>query len=446
MKGRLCALFLLLMLLLLAACGSAEDPGWGTDPQDTREADGREGIVVEPTDTEVSAGTPEPTPEPTPIPVMAPIGLDEVPEGLDAFLIRFDYGYSDREGGKEFDCENCVDVRANLLAQLVTSASCADFSLYPGEQPVFHWNDGSHDPQGWDQETGFYAEFDPEQVAWVAENIFHISETEYRALLGRCMNSNTFYAARNQAGQERFFVPIPAVDGPNTLVRYESAQFDGSRYEIVYHNLMEPSYYLDSYLAVVEQREIDGQLYWTLLRQTEEIPEPEPEDAPELFGLLIDSFYLDGDFGAWRTELTILEDGSFSGRYQETAFGDSGEGYDETIYYADFEGRFTHPQKINPYTYSIELDELRYLDRMEDVIAEEEDGWRILYRYATAVGVEGGRIFYVYMPGAPFYKLPESFRAWYLGTAALDGDPLELPTWGMMNGAGGQGFATLVIR
>ena len=77
-----------------------------------------------------------------------------------------------------------------------------------------------------------------------------------------------------------------------------------------------------------------------------------------------------------------------------------------------------------------------------DYIVEEDDGWRVLYRYADAVGLENCRTVYFYAPGAPVYKLPESFVGWYDCTQPLADTDLELPGWGMMNGEEGQGFAS----
>ena len=89
-----------------------------------------------------------------------------------------------------------------------------------------------------------------------------------------------------------------------------------------------------------------------------------------------------------------------------------------------------------------ELESLEYLDYTLDYIVEEEDGWRILYRYADAVGLENCKTVYFYAPGAPVYRLPESFIGWYVCSKMLDDTALALPGWGMMNGDEGQGFAS----
>ena len=131
-------------------------------------------------------------------------------------------------------------------------------------------------------------------------------------------------------------------------------------------------------------------------------------------------------------------------KFYEEDYGisENGEDYDQTVYYADFEGRLVNPKRLNAYTWTAELESLSYLNYMDDYIVEEEDGWRILYRYADAVGLENCKTVYFYAPGAPVYRLPESFVSWYVCVRPLEDTALTLPGWGMMNGEEGQGFAS----
>ena len=433
--GALCAL---LMLLGLAACGAR--------PADTApppEPDCVE-IATEPPATPEPLPEPAPdvTPEPTPEPVMLSVEVQALPASLYDFLCRFDDGYTDRMGGREFDSANAVDVRANLLAQIVCAAPCVDFDAYPVKSPVFHWNDGSRDPLNWAEETGCYAEFDAEAVRWIAQKVFQLSESDYRALLERCFYAGAFYQGQNEAGEERFFLSVGSTYMPESLIHVESAMSDGRRYEIVYDYLLRPNQYLGSYEASLELKQGESGSYWSLVRQTAYLPVEEAVDAPELFGLLTEPFVLSNGIDSWRTELRITEDGRFSGSYVDNDLSENGEDYDQAIYYADFEGRFVNPRRLNAYTYSAQLESLDYLDYTLDYIVEEDDGWRVLYRYADAVGLENCRTVYFYAPGAPVYKLPESFAGWYDCTQPLADTDLELPGWGMMNGEEGQGFAS----
>ena len=58
--------------------------------------------------------------------------------------------------------------------------------------------------------------------------------------------------------------------------------------------------------------------------------------------------------GAWGTELTIDDDGSFKGQYHDSDMGSTGDGYPNgTRYYSEFNGQFSEPEKVNEYTYKI---------------------------------------------------------------------------------------------
>lgn len=438
MTAGLCAI---LMLLCLAACGTkGTAPAESPEPVLSSAPEAGEIPLVTP-DPEPDP-SPEAEPEPTPEPPLAAINPAELPDSLIVFLRRFNDGYSDRAGGRDFDSGNAVDVRANLLAQIVCALPCVDFSLYPVEPPVFHWGDGSSDPMNWAGDTGCYAEFDPDAVRWIAQNVFQLSEQDTKAVLERCFFAGTFYQGQNAAGRDRYFLSVRYPAAPRSLIRVESAKSNGTRFELVYDYLLWPRELLGSYEASLERREGESGPYWSLSRQTAHISVDEPADDPELFARLTEPFVFSNGLDMWRTELTIAADGSFSGSYSDYGVTENGEDYDQTIYYSDFEGRLVNPKKLNAYTWSAELESLEYLDYTLDYIVEEEDGWRILYRYADAVGLENCKTVYFYAPGAPVYRLPESFIGWYVCSKMLDDTALALPGWGMMNGDEGQGFAS----
>ena len=72
-------------------------------------------------------------------------------------------------------------------------------------------------------------------------------------------------------------------------------------------------------------------------------------------------FVFSSGVGAWATVFSIEEDGSFSGEYFDTDMGVMGEDYPNgTMYQSIFTGKFSGIQKVNEYTYSMQISELNY--------------------------------------------------------------------------------------
>lgn len=142
--------------------------------------------------------------------------------------------------------------------------------------------------------------------------------------------------------------------------------------------------------------------------------------------------------GAWRTELEIEADGSFTGVHSDSDMGDIGEGYPNgTFYLCEFEGAFTNPEKVNEYTYSMQIDHIEY--EHEPETQEILDGVR--HWYSTAYGLDGAEEILIYLPGAPFKELPEAYQNW-VRNVMVDPDTEELPFYGLYNVKEQNGFSS----
>ena len=149
-------------------------------------------------------------------------------------------------------------------------------------------------------------------------------------------------------------------------------------------------------------------------------------------------FYFQSGAGAWDTHLMIGADGSFVGNYHDSELGATGEGYPNgTIYYCDFTGAFTEPEKVDDYTYVFRLADLE-LAKAED---EQEIIDQILYRYCEAYGLDDAEDFYLYLPGKPLDGLPEEYlsRVGYYDLSETDDTELEF--YGLYNENAQRGFA-----
>lgn len=131
--------------------------------------------------------------------------------------------------------------------------------------------------------------------------------------------------------------------------------------------------------------------------------------------------------GGWCTELHVATDGSFSGYYHTSVYGGE-DGNEWTVYFCDFTGRFSTPEKVNEYTYSVKLEEL-VKEPAEKTITE--DG--VFIPDDIAVGIEGGEEFLIYLPGAPLDELPEEFLLWVTAPMMVTDEDTTLPYYGLYN-------------
>lgn len=118
--------------------------------------------------------------------------------------------------------------------------------------------------------------------------------------------------------------------------------------------------------------------------------------------------------GAWQSEVTLFRDGSFTGVYSDVDMGGVGEDHPNgTRYICHFTGKFSNIEKINDYTYTMQL---------ESITAEETEGdeWiedGLLYIGAVPYGIEGGKEFRFYLPGIQTGEVEsmEDLLPWILG-------------------------------
>ena len=155
-----------------------------------------------------------------------------------------------------------------------------------------------------------------------------------------------------------------------------------------------------------EQTQEDG------VQDGESVPEGQAGDKVSAEGFSFADvadreFYFSSGAGAWYTVLYIHEDGSFDGHYEDTNLGDMGDNYNGTIYYSDFTGQFTEPEKVDDTTYRFRIQSIEYpLGFGEEI----KDGVR--YSYTGEYGLDGAEELYMYLPGSELADLPESFLTW----------------------------------
>lgn len=147
-------------------------------------------------------------------------------------------------------------------------------------------------------------------------------------------------------------------------------------------------------------------------------------------------FVFSSGAGSWGTYLTIEADGSFKGEYHDSDMGFTGEGYPRgTVYICDFDGRFTEPQKVSEYVYSMKLESLNVQEPAGSEYIENE----IRYIVSEPYGMEKADVFYIYLPGASMVELPETFLSWTQIDRGIR-DTLPSGYYGIYNAGGEKGF------
>ena len=173
-----------------------------------------------------------------------------------------------------------------------------------------------------------------------------------------------------------------------------------------------------------------------------EISEGLDIDVDSLFatGLPIDSsvaFTFASGAGGWGTSLNVDSDGSFTVGYHDSEMGDTGPGYPNgSVYVSNATGKFKNITKIDEYTYKMELD---YYETEQEVDTEEIKD-EIRYVYAEPYGIEGGNVFYLYLPGKPISELSEGFLSWSYGVIGDISGESTLSCYGIYNEAMDEGF------
>lgn len=171
----------------------------------------------------------------------------------------------------------------------------------------------------------------------------------------------------------------------------------------------------------------------------EETPDPVTDAAFSFSDVEGLEFRFSSGAGGWATWMKIWADGSFTGNFHDSDMGVTGEGYPNgTLYWSDFTGTFTRPERVNDYTWSMRIGEIHYAEELGK--EEIKDG--TLYVYTDAYGLTEAENILLYLPGAPLAELPEEFRSWIHYDDLSQTEETELPFYALNNEARQEGFSS----
>lgn len=148
-------------------------------------------------------------------------------------------------------------------------------------------------------------------------------------------------------------------------------------------------------------------------------------------------FIFSSGVGGWSTCIDVENDGSFTGQYHDVDMGVTGNGYPNgTVSICNFKGKFSQPNELDKYTYSMKLESLE----LEDTPGDEyyENGVRYIYS-SVPYGLNNADEFLIYLPGILIDDLPTEFVLWsHVNTNTT----ITLPCYGIYNVNGKMGFVS----
>ena len=379
------------------------------------------------------------------------VSVSELPEQeslktfLDCFSVYSAYdGKTDKKRSVEYDCDK---PDGGLVISMVAEPSCVKFSDYPGADKSRKAGE-KIDPKR--RFANGYLLYEKDKVTWILTNIFRVSDSDAKDIIAKAEKSGKVYEVV-KGGNTYLCGPVTGKGGPVYTVSFEAARYDGEKYEVVYCHYYGPKKTEDSTVGYAEiaLKEIDGKSYWTMYRHSDKLPdwysEPatksaetetrEPTEAPknteaeDVFGTFAGEYIFSSGAGAWATQITLNSDGTFTGSFHDSDMGDSGPGYDSTLYSSEFVGTFGKAKKVNDYTYSFTLESISYEQEPgTEEIVTFDNGAKQRVIFSEAYGLDkGAKTIYAYIPDAPFSELPEEFCKWVsIGRQNKSSDTLDM--------------------
>lgn len=112
--------------------------------------------------------------------------------------------------------------------------------------------------------------------------------------------------------------------------------------------------------------------------------------------------------GAWSTELTIQEDGSFTGYYHDWDAGGDDAYPHGMLQECFFAGCFSSAERISDYEYLMTVERIWQEGTPGDTFVR--DG--MLVTVSHPYGIGQGDSFTIYLPGAPLNRIPPAYHEW----------------------------------
>lgn len=140
--------------------------------------------------------------------------------------------------------------------------------------------------------------------------------------------------------------------------------------------------------------------------------------------------------GGWSDDFTIDKDGSFHGSFHDSEMGDMGDDYPNgTIYFVEYEGKFSNIKKVDDYTYTMDVSDMKVTSSNEEYIEDD-----VRYVPAEPYALTGAEVVEIYLPGKPISEIDEEVQNWLFVQNQSQQDTLE--NLGLVNVRMNQGITS----
>ena len=238
-------------------------------------------------------------------------------------------------------------------------------------------------------------------IASVADSAYHAEHLRNHLGETTCHGTGNYIKTRNKANGNKVIGHLEQADEFILLdVKNGWAQI-----EVVYSDKTSPDSW-EGMTGWVNSDYIDcnctPELYFSNSTLSSTLSHPFPVGMPDRWS------HLSGA-GAWSTELTINQDGSFYGYYHDADMGDIGDGYPNgTLYESMFQGEFAEIKQINSFSYSMIVSELNINGQVDSQFIQDD----VLHIITAPAGISKGSTFLIYVPGTPLSHLSEEHLSW----------------------------------
>lgn len=116
--------------------------------------------------------------------------------------------------------------------------------------------------------------------------------------------------------------------------------------------------------------------------------------------------------GGWGTDIVLNPDGTFTCQYHDSNLGESGDGYNATVYLSECQGSFKDIELQEDGTYKMKLEYYA----MNTVTGSETIEDEVRYVYTQPYGIDGTE-FILYLPNSDASSMPNNdYWYWYTGS------------------------------